>query len=98
MNSDEQLLPSARSAIDFVNGEPDSGFTLLGHFLGRSAIISTGLYVFAGEREKVFRKGLAGAGAIELMVLGLAAHRKHKANAKKDWDGWIRNLEAMINS
>jgi hypothetical protein len=62
------VLPSASSAGDFVNGVEGSGIRLVGHMLGRAALIGTGLYL-AGAGKKTVRYAVAGSAAIETFVL-----------------------------
>jgi len=65
------VLPSASSAGDFVNGVEGSGIRLVGHMLGRAALIGTGLYL-AGAGNKTVRYAVAGSAAIETFVLWYA--------------------------
>jgi hypothetical protein len=62
------VLPSASSAGDFVTGVEGSGIRLLGHMLGRAALIGTGVYL-AGAGSKTVRYAVAGSAAIEIFVL-----------------------------
>ncbi len=75
-------LPSAKSAAAFVNGEKGSAAQLAIHWLGRSALIGTGIYI-SGERKNVIPQALAGATAIELMVLLWAVQTQKKNNAQE---------------
>ena len=62
------VLPSASSAGDFVMGVEGSFPRLVGHMLGRAALIGTGVYL-AGAGDKTVRYALAGSAAIETFVL-----------------------------
>ena len=61
-------LPSSRSALAFVRGEDGATASVIGHTLGRAALIGVGLAI-AGEREHLVRNSLMGAMAIESFVL-----------------------------
>ena len=76
-------LPSAQSAEAFVNGEKGSALKLGIHLVGRAGLIGAGIYL-SGEREKVIPKALAGATAIELMVLLWAVQTKKKKDDQKE--------------
>lgn len=62
------VLPSASSAGDFVMGVEGSFPRLVGHMLGRAALIGTGLYL-AGAGKKTVPYAVAGSAAIETFVL-----------------------------
>lgn len=71
-NHTQQLLPSAQSAMDWVDGKPWSGLRLSRDLVGRAALIWVGLKL-AGEKDEAAKKALAGALAIETAVVTLAA-------------------------
>jgi hypothetical protein len=75
-NQDPQL-PSSRSALAFVRGEEGSTLAVVGHTLGRAALIGVGLAI-AGEREHLARNSLMGAMAIESFVLLWTYHAVNK--------------------
>lgn len=66
--ADGLVLPSASSAGDFVMGVEGSFPRLIGHMLGRAALIGTGLYL-AGAGKKTVPYAVAGSAAIETFVL-----------------------------
>lgn len=72
-----QLLPSASSAIAFVAGERGAWMGVVRDVMLRSCIAGIGLYA-AGEREALVKKSVAVAGAIEVVVLGIAFVKHHK--------------------
>lgn len=69
-------LPSGTSAYKLVSGDPAGIVGVIGHTVGRAALIGTGLYV-VGEREHVVRNAVGGALAIEAFVLSWAAWKVH---------------------
>jgi hypothetical protein len=73
----DPALPSSRSALAFVRNEPGSFWPVVGHTLGRAALIGVGLAV-AGERDHIVRKAVAGAMAIESFVLIWTHHEVTK--------------------
>ncbi|MCB9639075.1 MAG: hypothetical protein H6727_09300 [Myxococcales bacterium] len=74
---EEQVVPSAKSALMVVRGEP-WGWAYVARDLSlRASIIGVGLFL-AGEREpaSLAKKSFAGAAAIEVAVLTLAAMKE----------------------
>lgn len=71
---DEQVVPSAKSALMVVRGEPWGWAYVARDLTLRASVIGVGLWL-AGEREpaQLAKKAFAGASAIEVVVLGLAA-------------------------
>lgn len=69
-------LPSMQSATALTHGDMKALPDVMGHLLGRAALMSIGL-AFTGERGKdLVKKSLAGAVAIEVFVLMYAARQK----------------------
>jgi len=68
----KQILPSAQSAIDWIDGKPWASVPLIRDLLGRAVIVAMGLYL-SGVSEDVLKKGIAGALAIEFFVVVRAA-------------------------
>jgi len=73
-----QVLPSAQSALAFVQGERGAWIGVARDVLLRSSLVGIGLYL-AGERETtpLIKKSLAAAGVIEAVVLLLAYNKAH---------------------
>lgn len=67
------VLPSAQSALDFVQNKPGSGSEVIKHLLGRAAIIYMGFQAarLIGKRppDNGIFFALLGASAIEAFVL-----------------------------
>lgn len=61
-------LPSQSSAYDLVAGKPGALPRVIGHALGRAAIIGVGLYA-AGARKGIVRLAIGGSLSIEAFVL-----------------------------
>lgn len=73
-------LPSYRSALNFVETPTiGSGASVIGSWLGRSAIISVGFLCFGQNPIKAIKNATIAATAIEVFVLGHAV----VANLKK---------------
>lgn len=72
-------LPSAASAEAFLNGEPGGTRDLILCWLGRSALIGTGMAV-AGSKKNVVPQALAGGTIIELVVLLWALEKRNSKN------------------
>lgn len=70
-----QVLPSAESALALVRGEPNAIFGVARDLAMRATLIGVGLYV-AGERQKLVKKSLYAAGAIEVAVIAFAWGKK----------------------
>lgn len=62
-------LPSEESAQAVVDGKSGGLVALALHFLGRSAIIATGLALAGARGTRLAKLSAAGAGAIELVIL-----------------------------
>lgn len=75
-------VPSGRSAKSLIKGEEGAIKVVAMHWLGRSAIVGTGIYL-AGGREGLVKQSLAGAAAIEVSLLAWAAAQKKKKEAAK---------------
>lgn len=67
-------LPSGTSAYRLMSGDPSGLVGVVGHTLGRSVLVGTGMAV-AGERKHLVRNAVAGALGIEAFVLMWAAWR-----------------------
>lgn len=65
-------LPSGTSAYKLMSGDPGGLLGVVGHTLGRSVLVGTGMAV-AGERKHLVRNAVAGALGIEAFVLMWAA-------------------------
>jgi len=63
-------LPSETSASAFVSGESGSLVALLLHYLGRATIIGAALAIAGARGADLVKMSAAGAGAIELFLLG----------------------------
>jgi len=74
-------LPSSRSALAFVRGEDGSTLAVIGHTLGRAALIGVGLGI-AGERKHLVQKSLMAAMAIESFVLLWTYHAENSTQKK----------------
>jgi hypothetical protein len=77
---EDQVIPSAKSALKLVRGEPNALRFVVRDVLLRASIIGAGLY-FAGEREgasALIKKSVAASCAIEAVVLCLTAHSNRK--------------------
>ncbi len=61
-------LPSSDSAYQLLQGDPNAIWLMLRDFVGRSALVGSGMYL-AGEREHLVRNSLAGGAAIEFFVV-----------------------------
>lgn len=70
-------LPSQSSAQDMVTGVPGALPRVLLHFVGRAAIIATGIHFIAREPRwwRAGIEGLAGSAAIEAFVLVWCVHK-----------------------
>jgi len=72
-------LPSYRSALTFVEDPSlSSGVSVMGSWVGRTAIISVGFLCFGQNPIKAVKNATIAATAIELFVLGhaVAAYTK----------------------
>lgn len=70
---EEQLVPSAKSALMVVRGEPLGWVYVARDLALRASVIGVGLFLAGeGEPAPLIKKALAGAAAIEVVVLGLA--------------------------
>lgn len=78
---EEQVVPSAKSALMVVRGEPWGWAYAARDLTLRASVIGVGLWL-AGEREPapLAKKALAGAAAIEVVVLALAAIKEAARN------------------
>ena len=77
-------LPSSTSAHDLVTGKPGAILTVIGHTLGRAALISPGIYL-AGERDLagLVKKSIGGAIAIEVFVTAYMALTSGREAARR---------------
>ena len=64
-------LPSATAAKDFVRGDMSALPRVIGWTLMRAVLIGAGI-ALAGERKHLVRYAVAGAGLIEVWILGWA--------------------------
>jgi hypothetical protein len=71
-------LPSGTSAYRLMTGDPMGIVGVVGHTLGRSVLVGTGMAV-AGERKHLVRNAVAGALGIEAFVLAWAAWKAYEA-------------------
>jgi hypothetical protein len=71
-------LPSGTSAYRLMTGDPSGLLGVVGHTIGRSALVGVGMAV-AGERKHLVRNALAGALGIEAFVLVWAAVKAYEA-------------------
>lgn len=71
-------LPSGESASDFIEDKPGSTLRLTMHFLGRAALLGTGLYVAGARNKDLVKYSLAGSAAIEVFVLMYAGMNRGK--------------------
>ena len=62
-------LPSEESAKKFVSGERGGLLDLALHYVGRSAIIGTGLFLAGARGADVVKYAAVSAGAIEAVIL-----------------------------
>jgi hypothetical protein len=62
------MLPSASSALAFVQGQPGSFLPVVGHTLARAGLIGVGL-ALAGQKEHLVRSAIMGSLSIEAFVL-----------------------------
>lgn len=76
--TDPRELPSSRSAIALVEGQPGAIWKAAGHTLLRSGLIGSGLYVLGADRGPHLWIRALGAGvAIEVFALGwVLVHRR----------------------
>ena len=74
------VLPSASAAARFMEGEPGSLGEVIASWVMRGAVIAGGMWLF-GYRDQPLRRGLAGAAAIEAVVLGWAYMEKRQRDA-----------------
>lgn len=70
-------LPSGTSAYRLMSGDPEGLLGVVGHTIGRSVLVGTGMAI-AGERKHLVRNAVAGALGIEAFVLVWAAWRVHE--------------------
>jgi len=75
-HTNQQLLPSATSAIDFVEGKRGSTGPLLRDMFLRGLLCTVGINLLTGDQEPL-KKGMAASVFIESFVL-LAAHTNKK--------------------
>lgn len=61
-------LPSASSALAFVQGQPGAWLPVAMHTAGRAGLIGIGL-VLAGQKQNIVRSAIMGSLAIETFVL-----------------------------
>lgn len=61
-------MPSASAARDFMEGTPGSLAKLVASYVGRTAIVATGMAA-AGKRENLLRDAAAGTAIIEALIL-----------------------------
>lgn len=73
-------LPSASSALAFVQGQPGSFLPIVGHTLARAGLIGVGLRL-AGQKEHLIRLAIMGSMSIEAFVLIWANMQVNKARA-----------------
>lgn len=73
-------LPSGTSAYRLVTGDPGGLAGVIGHTLGRSILVGTGMAV-AGERRHLVRNAVAGALGIEAFVFMWACWKAREAKA-----------------
>jgi hypothetical protein len=71
-------LPSGTSAYRLMTGDPSGIVGVIGHTLGRSVLVGTGMAI-GGEREHLIRNAIAGALGIEAFVLVWAAWKARQA-------------------
>jgi len=62
-------LPSEESAQSVVEGKPGGIATLVLHYIGRSAIIGSGLALAGARGKNLVKFAAAAAGAIEVVIL-----------------------------
>lgn len=74
-------LPSGTSAYRLMSGDPSGLIGVVGHTIGRSALVGAGMAV-AGERKHLVRNAVAGALGIEAFVLVWAAWKAHQAKSE----------------
>jgi hypothetical protein len=77
-------LPSGQSACRLMQGDWNALPTVLLHMLGRSAIIGVGCYAAGFRGRDLVKASLAGATAIEAVVLLYTASQVRKAAAEAD--------------
>lgn len=71
-------LPSSNSAYAVVKGIPGGVPSLLVHFLGRTAIMTAGMYVAGFRGAKALKGGAGAAAAMEVSLLIWALTEVHK--------------------
>lgn len=71
------VLPSGEAACRLIEGDVSAVPPVLGWTAVRAAAIAAGLYIF-GDRKNVFGKAVAGAVAVEVVVLAEMWWRKRR--------------------
>lgn len=80
--SDPRELPSSRSAIALVDGQPGAIWRAGGHTLLRAGLIGSGLYVLGADRgEHLWVRALGASMAIELFAIGWVLANRSKEQA-----------------
>lgn len=77
MERDKQLLPSARSALDFVDGKPGSSL-ILARDAGLRTLAIWAAMTIAGSKKDTLKFAFAGALGIETVVLFLAFYHRRR--------------------
>lgn len=68
---DPRELPSSRSAIDLIDGQPGALLRVGGHTLARAALIGAGLYIIGADRNPhLVTRAFGASVAIELFAIG----------------------------